>query len=603
MSSFDFIPRSIKKKKIDVGNPPPVAPTSTLTGDQVSHKLASTSTSAGAQFASESFDPQSSDPGKLRGKGKQVEGHASVEPTLRVSTSAKSTAKPAQSLKTPDLDDLAGLVCLALSDYAIWADADLRRKIDWSSDMQEDGDGQHDDGTDLSRDDHGYIPLAYLFRHSSVFLQASSSPSFAHQPETTYVKALRTYAAQFIDVRLVLSSEGSSRTTAGQWSKKSSTQTGYEVRRKTHAKTESNNLSQFGKADWDKLTIYVENIPIQYRSLTGVVKFVTALLSASSREPSYLTYNMLPFRHIIEINPAPYLHVKVLLSLHSPVQMTHVGARSSDSGAQRSPQIRVPYSEQGTLGELKAEYLLFRQQLVDEINEFQETEQASRRQVKEGGTSRQRQERLDQGNIGRQQPADTPSDVTAGGLPQIHAGSAYPSGCLVFVRKVHPETNKTTLRTLFSQAWKKSGDEGQSMRATGQDGDGVDYIDYTKGMDTARRLTSCLSKINSDDYLDSVIHVCAHHPTRNTQTSGLDGIGTRLLMPSDSFSSAITPELVLGKREEVYWEKVPEKVRRQAVDKALKLVGGSTETGVKRTQVNQAHDDVHGRQRKRRRKD
>jgi hypothetical protein len=36
------------------------------------------------------------------------------------------------------------------------------------------------------------------------------------------------------------------------------------------------------------------------------------------------------------------------------------------------------------------------------------------------------------------------------------------------------------------------------------------------------------------------------------------------------------PELVLGKREEVYWEKVPEKIRKQAVDKALKLMGDGT---------------------------
>ena len=34
--------------------------------------------------------------------------------------------------------------------------------------------------------------------------------------------------------------------------------------------------------------------------------------------------------------------------------------------------------------------------------------------------------------------------------------------------------------------------------------------------------------------------------------------------------------MVLGKREEVYWEKVPEKVRRQAVDKAFALIHGAT---------------------------
>ena len=42
-----------------------------------------------------------------------------------------------------DLEDLANLVCLALSDYAVWADVDLRRKID-----------HYDDDTDKSIDDN-----------------------------------------------------------------------------------------------------------------------------------------------------------------------------------------------------------------------------------------------------------------------------------------------------------------------------------------------------------------------------------------------------------------------------------------------------------------
>jgi hypothetical protein len=37
---------------------------------------------------------------------------------------------------------------------------------------------------------------------------------------------------------------------------------------------------------------------------------------------------------------------------------------------------------------------------------------------------------------------------------------------------------------------------------------------------------------------------------------------------------AITTEIIEGKKEEVYWEKVPEKVRRQAVDKAVRALSG-----------------------------
>lgn len=39
-------------------------------------------------------------------------------------------------------------------------------------------------------------------------------------------------------------------------------------------------------------------------------------------------------------------------------------------------------------------------------------------------------------------------------------------------------------------------------------------------------------------------------------------------------AKAIAVELVQGRREEVYWDRVPEKVRRQAVMKALGVDGG-----------------------------
>ena len=76
---------------------------------------------------------------------------------------------------------------------------------------------------------------------------------------------------------------------------------------------------------------------------------------------------------------------------------------------------------------------------------------------------------------------------------------------------------------------------------------------------------------------EQLVRYFTEHPT--IQTSGLDGQGTGC-----ATSEAIVPELVLGRREELYWEKVPEKVRRQAVEKALGGLGGDGEmasSGVK----------------------
>jgi len=66
-----------------------------------------------------------------------------------------------------------------------------------------------------------------------------------------------------------------------------------------------------------------------------------------------------------------------------------------------------------------------------------------------------------------------------------------------------------------------------------------------------------------------------------SQASGLDGVGSSVGSTlSASPSKPIELEMVLGKREEVYWEKVPEKVRRQAVDKAFALIHGATTNAV-----------------------
>jgi xRRM domain len=55
---------------------------------------------------------------------------------------------------------------------------------------------------------------------------------------------------------------------------------------------------------------------------------------------------------------------------------------------------------------------------------------------------------------------------------------SYPHGCLAFIKNVHPETNKTTLKELLSAAFRQDGEA-----ATGQE---VDYVDYLKGIDSVR---------------------------------------------------------------------------------------------------------------------
>jgi hypothetical protein len=77
-------------------------------------------------------------------------------------------------------------------------------------------------------------------------------------------------------------------------------------------------------------------------------------------------------------------------------------------------------------------------------------------------------------------PAPTESTI-----PRITSDASYPAGCLIFARNLDPSTNKTALRALFGSVL--DGDEKEH----------IDYIDFSKGMDTVGSSTqtviaSCL---------------------------------------------------------------------------------------------------------------
>lgn len=109
--------------------------------------------------------------------------------------------------------------------------------------------------------------------------------------------------------------------------------------------------------------------------------------------------------------------------------------------------------------ELRDEYLAYRQELLQQI--ATEEEAVAQISVPSQPSTSERREAAP--------PAAIPP-------VQTHVHSNYPIGCLVFVRNVQPETNKTTLRSLFTSAV----GGGQEM---------LDYVDYNKGMDSVSPFT------------------------------------------------------------------------------------------------------------------
>ena len=107
--------------------------------------------------------------------------------------------------------------------------------------------------------------------------------------------------------------------------------------------------------------------------------------------------------------------------------------------------------------ELNQEYLAYSQRLIEELADVHEPPDI--------GTN------FDVRGTAGVFPEDSdpppPRNVTT-------MSSSYPFGCLVFARNLHPETNKTTLRALFTTA----------LKSSPLDPGGLDYIDFNKGMDS-----------------------------------------------------------------------------------------------------------------------
>jgi len=232
-----------------------------------------------------------------------------------------------------------------------------------------------------------------------------------------------------------------------------------------------------------------ENIPIQYTKVPGIGNLITALLPSASGPPINRVQNIVfPPHHQDLPDSIPVCKGFALITLSSEgdvqtlldawpwdskkcteLEKGDVKKAKSQSSEERSAKasgLRV--CTKARWEELRAEYLLHRQQLVDEVNQYQDEEE-----------SRRQKGSLDEGPLKEDDKAASSSKRKQ--LPEsaaqsqndaeIHPNSPYPTACLVFIRHVHPETNKTTLRTLFSQAWAESDNA-------------IDYIDYSKNTDS-----------------------------------------------------------------------------------------------------------------------
>ncbi|KAG1906833.1 uncharacterized protein F5891DRAFT_998933 [Suillus fuscotomentosus] len=436
-------------------------------------------------------------------------------------------AKPVYNEK-----DISVLAVLAFSDYALWLDSDLRRKTEESLQGEE--------------QDAGFLPLSYLMRRA--FGRENLGQDYM-PTEANVVKAIRAYAGDVLEVRMLVSAPSASGWYPS-WKPERGSVGGYEVRRKDWTTLLDNATREFTRGQWDDRTIYMENIPAQYHTIPGIIRFAQGLLSHSSCLVPIQNV-ILPPHHLDKAEDRPKCKGFALVTLGNAElcrmfleswPWTRLFQPESDDfdlaegnlDTKEASKFGFRTLPKARWDKLNEEYLAYRQKLISELADANEPPDIS------------------PDSDVRDVVDDVLEDTPAPPRNVTTMYSPYPFGCLVFARNLHLETNKTTLRALFCTAFESSL----------VDPAGIDYVDFNKGMD------SCYLRLASPEHGRVLVDRFSSHPV--VQSHGLDGIGKT----PEASQKAIATEIIEGKKEEVYWEKVPEKVRRQAVEKAVKALNG-----------------------------
>lgn len=259
MSTLDFVPRTLKRRKVELSS------TLEVQTSNCTPKIQRTEETT-TQTKSKNHVP------KLRKR--QI-----VEPSW----------------------DFAFLVWLALSDYSLWADGDLRRRMETNAAGRAGllGENQIVSGDNMTidekesqnaSDDQGCtclcivvssqmiiypidLPLDQLFKQSQVFYSVSEIQPYCDAKEIIYVNSLRQFAKDVIDVRFIVDPESSSTRTAVGSRRQRKPQSGYEVRRTDFASLKDSEFSRYSKSHWSALTVYMVTSQflwsVEIKGLTG----------------------------------------------------------------------------------------------------------------------------------------------------------------------------------------------------------------------------------------------------------------------------------------------------------------------------------------------
>ncbi|SCV74751.1 BQ2448_7780 [Microbotryum intermedium] len=165
---------------------------------------------------------------------------------------------------------------------------------------------------------------------------------------------------------------------------------------------------------------------------------------------------------------------------------------------------------------------------------------------------------------------------------KIHG--AYPLDCVLWVRNLHENSTKGSLRTLFSKLLDRL-EEGS--------GKGCEFVDYEKGLESAK------VRFSTPHHVELVRRHFEENPTKQTRRDHFSFMKDPMTPPSGEGEEGegegrrfVVAELLKGDLEREYWDKIPEEKRRDARKSAKVEVGI---VGKKKTAGDvQAHAHAHG---------
>ncbi|KAG8783864.1 hypothetical protein FRC12_019279 [Ceratobasidium sp. 428] len=490
--------------------------------------------------------------GSDSGSDSDSDGDDKKQPTPTLTKPSKpNTDSTAVTRQAQTQSEIAARLELALSDVSLWRNESLFQRLSETQDW--------------------YLPLSRLYDHP--LLEPRLGVSGSRVPDASLVTALRTYGSDAFESQIKMRAPSNA-----AWKGKAASGWvgaggGYEVRCRAWEGREEgwmDRLANMEEREWEARMAYVEHVPATVRSVWALYHYLTALARLyQPDEQSQLVQDVFVPTAESTITERPvettqrfrgqafvvFSTVEIAQAfcerwIWNPVETSRDAARSSGSASGKWDTEDAVAAATSTgfrsitkarWDQLKSEYLAHQARVLK-----QNLKSGRRPPVHNGPQSAP-------SIPPTQSQTPIPSPTALPKPPRAARPPPFPPGILVFVRRLHPETNKTTLKTLFGRAFP----DGKN--------DAIEYLDFQKGIDSAH------IRFRTPPDASTFVECFTSHFL--TQRDALDSEGE----PCEK-EVAIEAEIVSGIREMNYWEKVPEKVRMAAVGRAG-LGGGGDDAG------------------------